>query len=202
MSMGVNFKKVLLFIGITFGLSLVFHTLIIFTIDPKRFLGFAMIIPLLSAVLVQKVIYRTKLFSTLGLSIGRLQWYFIAIIIPISLSFKLNWTIEEFLKMILIGVTISTLSALLEEVAWRGFLRNELNVVSKVKAYFVTALIWSTWHIPIAVLYRYTDDIFVNTTLYCGQLFLFSLIMNWIRDKSNSVIPASLFHGMLNVFYF
>ncbi|WP_418888889.1 lysostaphin resistance A-like protein [Paenibacillus apiarius] len=100
------------------------------------------------------------------------------------------------------GLTISTLSAFVEEVAWRGFLRNELNGISRSKAYLVTALIWSIWHIPVAVLYRYSDAILVNTLVYCGQLFLFSFMMNWLRDKSNSVIPASLFHGMLNVFYF
>lgn len=144
---------------------------------------FSLLIPILGSI---SAALQTMPYSVAGYAVG----------------YILIASLDEFLKMILIGVTISTLSALLEEVAWRGFLRNELNVVSKVKAYFVTALIWSTWHIPIAVLYRYTDDIFVNTTLYCGQLFLFSLIMNWIRDKSNSVIPASLFHGMLNVFYF
>nr|WP_245251026.1 CPBP family intramembrane glutamic endopeptidase [Virgibacillus litoralis] len=104
--------------------------------------------------------------------------------------------------MLLIGLTISTLSALLEEVTWRGFLWNELIPVSRLKTYIVTALIWSTWHIPVAVLYKYSDDIFLNTILYCGQLFFLSFVINWLREKSNSVIPASLFHGMLNVFYF
>ena len=200
--MKVNVRKVMLFIGITFGLTLGFHFLIAFMNNPQKFLGFAMAIPFLSVVLVQKVIYREKIIPTLGVSIGQFRWYFIAIILPIFFSFHLNWTMEQFFIMMMIGLTISTLSALLEEVAWRGFLRSELNKISRMKAYFVTALIWSIWHIPVAVLYRYSDDILVNTTLYCGQLFLFSFIISWLRDKSNSVIPASLFHGMLNVFYF
>jgi hypothetical protein len=200
--MQVNVRKIILFVGITFGLTLMFHILIPLTKNPKGFLGFAMIIPFLSVILVQKIIYKKKIIPTLGLSIGQFQWYFIAIIIPIFLSLNFNWTLEQFFIKMMIGLTISTFSALLEEVAWRGFLRRELNGISKVKAYFVTALIWSIWHIPVAVLYRFSDDIFVNTILYCGQLFLFSFIINWLRDKSNSVIPASMFHGMLNVFYF
>lgn len=200
--MKVNVRKVILFIGITFGLTLVFHILIPFAKSPKSFLGFAMIIPLLSVVIVQKMIYKKKVIPTLGFSIGQLQWYFIAIVIPISLSFSINWTLEQFILMMVIGLTISTFSAILEEVAWRGFLRRELKGISRIKTYFITACIWSIWHIPVAVLYKYTDNIFYNTLLYCGQLFLFSFIINWLRDKSNSVIPASLFHGMLNVFYF
>lgn len=200
--MKINIKKVMLFVGITFGLTLVFHILIPFSKDPKALLGFAMIIPLLSVVIVQKMIYKKKVIPTLGFSIGQLRWYFIAIIIPIALSFNSKWTIEQLILMMVVGLTISTLSALLEEVAWRGFLRKELNGISRIKSYFITALIWSTWHIPVAFLYKYTDDILLNTILFCGQLFLLSFIINWLRDASNSIIPASLFHGMLNVFYF
>ncbi|SER06865.1 CAAX protease self-immunity [Virgibacillus subterraneus] len=200
--MKVDIRKVTLFIGITFSLTLTFHFIIAFTINPNKFLGFAMVIPFLAVVIIQKVMYRKKIIPTLGLSIGQFKWYIIAIIIPIFMSFNFNWTIEQFFKMLLIGLTVSTLSALLEEVSWRGFLWNELIPVSRLKAYIVTALIWSIWHIPVAVLYKYSDDIFLNTILYCGQLFLLSLIISWLRDKSNSVIPASLFHGMLNVFYF
>lgn len=200
--MKVNVRKVILFIGITFGLTLGFHILIAFTNNPQKLLGFAMAIPFLSVVLVQKIIYREKIIPMLGVSIAQFRWYFIAIILPFFFSFHLNWTIEQFFIMMMIGLTISTLSALLEEVAWRGFLRSELNKISRIKAYFITALLWSIWHIPVAILYRYSNDIFVNTTLYCGQLFLFSFIISWLRDKSKSVIPASLFHGMLNVFYY
>jgi uncharacterized protein len=200
--MKINVRKVILFIGITYGLTLMFHLLIPFAKDPKSFLGFAMVIPLLSVIIVQKFIFKKKIIPTLGFSIGQFQWYFIAMIIPIALSFNFNWTLEQFFKMMMIGVTLATFSALLEEVVWRGFLRQELNGISRIKAYFITALIWSIWHIPVAVFYRYTDDILFNTLLYCGQLFLFSLMINWLRDHSKSVFPASLFHGMLNVFYF
>lgn len=200
--MKINIKKVMLFVGITFGLTLIFHILIPFTKNPKELLGFAMIIPLISVVIVQKIIYKKRVIPTLGFSKGKLQWYFIAIIIPIALSFNINWTMKQFTLMVMIGLTIATLSALLEEVAWRGFLRKELNGIGKFKIYFITALIWSIWHIPVAVLYKYTDDIYLNTILYCGQLFLLSLLINWLRDVSKSIIPAGLLHGMLNVFYF
>ena len=200
--MNINAKKVMLFVGITFGLTLIFHILIPFSKNPKGFLGLAMIIPLLSVVVVQKMIYKKKVIPILGFSIGQMRWYLLAIIIPIALSFNINWTIEQFILMMIVGLTISTLSALLEEVAWRGFLRKEFNGIDKIKIYFLTALIWSIWHIPVAVLYKYTDDIFLNTMLYCGQLFLLSFIISWLRDASKSIIPAGLFHGMLNVFYF
>ncbi|MGP4108453.1 CPBP family intramembrane glutamic endopeptidase [Virgibacillus sp. L01] len=200
--MKFDIRKVILFIGITFSLTLTLHIIITFTINPNKYLGYAMAIPFLTVVIIQKVIYKKKIIPTLGLSIGQFKWYIIAIIIPIFISFNFNWTIEQFSKMLLIGLTISTLSSLLEEVSWRGFLWNELIPLSRLKAYIVTALIWSTWHIPVAILYKYSDDIIINTILYCGQLFLLSFVINWLREKSNSVIPASLFHGMLNVFYF
>ena len=161
-----------------------------------------MAIPLLSVVIVQKFIYKEKVFPTLGLSVGKVRWYFVAMVIPMVFSIPFNGTMEQFLQMIIIGLTIATFSALIEEVAWRGFFRSELNNFSKFKTYFITALVWSIWHIPVAILYRYTDDLLFNTLLYCGQLFLFSFMISWLRDRSNSVITASIFHGMLNVFYF
>jgi len=161
--MNINVRKILLFVGITFVLTILLHILIPLSKNPAGLLGIAMIIPLISVVIVQKAIYREKVIPTLGFSHTQFRWYLLAVIIPIILSFDLNWTFKQFIFMMAIGLTVSTLSAMLEEVAWRGFLRKELNGLGKLKIYLFTAFIWSIWHIPVAILYKYTDAIFINT---------------------------------------
>ncbi|MNP37046.1 CAAX amino terminal protease self- immunity [compost metagenome] len=107
-------------------------------------------------------------------------------------------TFYEFLASIIIGVTIAAISALLEEYAWRGFLYRELAGKGLIKSAIITAAIWSIWHIPVTILYKYPSNPIKGLLLNLILLFLLSILISYIRYRSGSIIAASLTHGILN----
>lgn len=95
-------------------------------------------------------------------------------------------------------------SVLGEEIGWRGFLVPELGRFMSFTGVAVTSgLIWSVWHWPLMFKGFYGNDV---TPLYY-QLFFFvlllvsySVIMTYLRFRSNSVWTAVIFHMSANVF--
>jgi membrane protease YdiL (CAAX protease family) len=97
-----------------------------------------------------------------------------------------------------------TLSALLEEIAWRGFLIPKmLELTSFTKTALITGLIWAFWHYPLII---FTNVRLGNPplvySLVCFTIFAVgvSFATAWLRQKSGSVWPAALLHGSHNVF--
>lgn len=95
-------------------------------------------------------------------------------------------------------------SVLGEEIGWRGFLVPELGKFMSFTGVAITSgLIWSVWHWPMMLKGFYGNDV---TPLYY-QLFFFTLllvsysvIMTYLRFKTDSVWTAVIFHMSANVF--
>jgi uncharacterized protein len=97
-----------------------------------------------------------------------------------------------------------TLSAVLEEIAWRGFLVPKMiELTSFTKTAIITGLIWAIWHYPLII---FTNVRSGNTplpfSLVCFTVFAvgLSFAAAWLRLKSGSVWTAALLHGSHNVF--
>lgn len=194
---------------------MVFHFFLISFENGRDFLGFTMIIPLLAVFLVQKMWGRLPIFHTFSLTKPSSKWVFISIIVPIVMGIGLHtyfyvthgdfFLITKplpFIALLLIGLTISAFSALVEEVIWRG---NYYYYLRQRFSFWPTALfigvIWSLWHLPIALLYKsYTTPV-LSFPVYLFILFALSLVLSIIREVAQSIIPVALLHGMMNVFY-
>lgn len=95
-------------------------------------------------------------------------------------------------------------SALGEEMGWRGFLVPELaRFMSFSSVALTSGLIWSVWHWPMIFMGIYGNE---GPSL-SYQLFFFtmlitalSVIMTYLRFKTNSLWTAVIFHMSLNVF--
>jgi membrane protease YdiL (CAAX protease family) len=97
-----------------------------------------------------------------------------------------------------------TLSAVLEEVGWRGFLVPKMiKLTSFTKTSIITGLVLAIWHYPLII---YSNVRPGNTpllynlagfTIFCVGL---SFAAAWLRLKSGSVWTAALLHGSHNVF--
>lgn len=95
-------------------------------------------------------------------------------------------------------------SVLAEEMGWRGFLVPELaKFMSFTQVALTSGLIWSVWHWPMMLKGFYGNE---GTPLYY-QLFFFTLllvsysvIMAYLRFKTNSLWTAVIFHMSGNVF--
>ncbi|MBM6649629.1 CPBP family intramembrane glutamic endopeptidase, partial [Bacillus sp. RIT 809] len=104
--------------------------------------------------------------------------------------------------LLLVGLTIGSLSAVLEEIIWRGnfhyYLRKKYSFMQTA---IITASLWSSWHLPVAIFYKNYEFRLVGILSYLSLLFILSIILTYTREYGGSVISPAILHGMFNVFY-
>lgn len=93
---------------------------------------------------------------------------------------------------------------ILEETAWRGFLQERLMKLSVNDwvVYIITALVWSTWHIPY-YMYFYQGDAAGKMIFTCFILiFSWSILFSEIYSVTRSIWPCVLLHAATNAIQF
>lgn len=173
-----------------------------------------MVIPLLAAILYQKLYKKQKIVHTFGISRPKIRTLIFSILIPIILGLCLHFYFyiynikflfnyyNELGLLLLIGLTIAALSAFLEEIIWRGNFHYHLRKKYSLKqTAIITASLWSLWHLPVSIFYKNYELWFVGILSYLSLLFILSIILTYTREYSHSVITPAILHGMFNVFY-
>lgn len=104
--------------------------------------------------------------------------------VAISFAALINWPILTFT----------------EELGWRGYLHHLWRPAGFWRASLATGFVWALWHIPAIALYglNYPGQPVLGIGLFVVWCMLLSPIMTHIRDRTNSVWSAGLFHGTLN----
>jgi membrane protease YdiL (CAAX protease family) len=101
-----------------------------------------------------------------------------------------------------LGVLISCLTGLGEEIGWRGFLVPELaRTMSLPRVATVSGVIWAAWHVPGLLFADYHGATPSWYSLLCFAVLVvaISFVFAWIRLKSGSVWPAAILHGSHNL---
>ncbi|MCM3088034.1 CPBP family intramembrane metalloprotease [Bhargavaea ginsengi] len=207
-------KPVGMTIALIYLVTFFVHTVLIWLEDGRAVLGAVMAVPLIVVFAYQALYCKLQVRSTLGLHRPTLKNMVFSILLPVLLgiifhvylSFQdMQFLVEQEKELGLLlvsGLTVASLSALLEEVVWRGNLHHLLRKKhSLFRTAIITAAVWSLWHLPIAVFYKGYENLWVGITSYIGLLFLISIMLTYVREIGRSVIPAAILHGMLNVFY-
>ncbi len=97
------------------------------------------------------------------------------------------------------AVTINLLAALGEELGWRGYLHDELISLGFWKCSLITGIIWGLWHAPLILQgHNYPTFPKLGVLFMVVWCILLSPLFTLIREKSGSVIAASIAHGSLN----
>ena len=128
-----------------------------------------------------------------------------------AISSKLGWHVTSPaafvpLYLLLIGTTVivrSLSDALGEEIGWRGFLAPYLvGRLGFTAGAVLTGLIWTAWHLPILLFADYNSGTPWWFALPCFAVMVVSLsvILTWLRLKSNSVSPCAILHASHNLF--
>jgi membrane protease YdiL (CAAX protease family) len=177
--------------------------------------GLLMLAPGLAAVITYLVFERS--LRPIGWRLGRIQYLILGLVIPIIyclIEYGLVWLTgrgkyngqfpPDFPIFLVTMLFNGTLSAVLEEVAWRGFLVPKMmELTSFTKTALITGLIWAVWHYPLII---FSNVRLGNTpglySLVCFTVFAVgvSFATAWLRLKSGSVWTAALLHGSHNVF--
>ena len=120
-----------------------------------------------------------------------------------------NWPVSALLGFhFLITATITfalTLPSVLgEEVAWRGFLVQQLSeITSPQMTALISGALWTAFHFPLIFLGLYgVEGTPLVYQLFCFSLYLMSasVVMAYLRLKTGSLWTAVIFHMSSNVF--
>lgn len=173
-----------------------------------------MVVPLLAVISYQTLYKKQKIVHTLGISLPKIKTLIFSILFPLLLGLCLHFYFyiydikflyhhwNELGFLLLVGLTVGSLSALLEEIIWRGnfhyYLRKKYSFVQTA---IIIASLWSSWHLPIAIFYKNYEFQLVGILSYLSLLFILSIILTYTRECGGSVISPAILHGMFNVFY-
>jgi membrane protease YdiL (CAAX protease family) len=177
--------------------------------------GLLMLAPGLAAIITYLVFERS--LRPIGWKPGKIQYLILGLVIPIIyclIGYGIVWLSgrgqyngqfpPSFATFLVIMLFNGTLSALLEEIAWRGFLVPKLmEFTSFTNTALITGLVWAVWHYPLII---FSNVRLGNTpliySLVCFTIFAVgvSFATAWLRMKSGSVWTAALLHGSHNVF--
>jgi len=175
-----------------------------------------MSVPMICALLTQKVLYREDILQPLGISIRLNRWTFAACILPIFVVVAstgacflfvkpfADYSIRSFFFYLLRGLALHALPTAViafgEEVGWRGLLQREWSYLGFWKCSSSVGFIWGLWHTPL-ILHGYNfpghpvAGVF-GMIIWC---ILFSPLIAYICLRSGSVIAAAIMHGTWNV---
>lgn len=108
-----------------------------------------------------------------------------------------------FLLLATVGMARSSVSALGEELGWRGFLVPQLAKIMPFGGVALTSgILWSLWHYPLILLANYHGDgprwysLGCFTVMVVGISFLFA----WMRLRSGSVWTGMFLQASHNIF--
>jgi len=102
---------------------------------------------------------------------------------------------------LVITFPVCVITALGEEAGWRGFMYPVMQRIwGWKKAIVLSGCIWAVWHLPLVIAGLYLPDtvIIYRIPAFIIEIFALTVIITWIRMKSNSVWTAILFHAIHN----
>lgn len=101
----------------------------------------------------------------------------------------------------LMGLLITSVLALGEEIGWRGWLWPALKPLGTLRAAVVGGIIWSLWHLPIVLIgHNYAGhNRMVAVLIFILPCIGMSLLFGAITDRAGgNPIPAAFAHGAFN----
>jgi membrane protease YdiL (CAAX protease family) len=211
-------KRLVTFLAILAGLSAIFAVPLIAsgTIQGKSS-AFALALmwsPALAALATARLYHDD--WRSFGWRPGWVRYLAIAYLLPVAYSavayglawlagagsFTGNW--PAYLPIFLVVGTLSgALSALGEEIGWRGYLVPQLASTQTFAATaLVSGLIWAAWHYPILLFTDYGTGSPRWYSLACFTVAVvgLSFAFTWLRLRSGSIWPPVLLHAGHNLF--
>lgn len=101
------------------------------------------------------------------------------------------------------GIVRAVAHALGEEIGWRGFLAPALVArMGFAGGAVVTGIIWTAWHVPVLLFadYHSATPWWFALSCFTVMVIAISVVLTWVRLRSNSVWPCAIFHASHNLF--
>jgi membrane protease YdiL (CAAX protease family) len=121
-----------------------------------------------------------------------------------SFSSVFGFSMPSYLKMVLPGLAVFFVTAIFEEIGWRGYMVPKLASlgINNYLAYAIVAIVWSTWHMPyireLTWVSSVQEDVLSSIPRLYLMFFAYSILYNEVRLMTGSVWSAVLFHSFVN----
>ena len=207
-------KKIGVFLLLTFTISSFFYYIMVSTGTASIIGGFWMWSPGIAGILTT-IMFREKL-RNIGWQIGERIYLLIGFLIPLlyaTMIYSVVWisglggfkpeSPVRILIYISLGLVIACITALGEEIGWRGVLIPELSKSTTfTKASVITGIIWAAWHFPAIIYAEYKSEapLIFQLSIFTISVIGFSFFTAWLRLKSSSIWPSVIWHGGHNLF--
>ena len=166
------------------------------TIDPSHvklwdFVGG--LSPLIGAIVVIFALRRKMKTSLFGTSVTKS-------ILTLAVPFGLFGIVDyKEIGLCLWLLFVYLLYAFFEEVGWRGYLLKQFEGKQFLTSAIIIGLIWGLWHAPLILLgHNYPQHPQWGVLFMMVMSAILSIIIQYVRIKSGSVIVAAIMHGTLN----
>lgn len=109
--------------------------------------------------------------------------------------------LKDLLPILVIGIFISLLSAIGEEIGWRGFMVPALyERLGLNKTLLISSLFWCCWHLPLLVGGGYMSGtpLWYQLPAFVLCIFPVGVMAGLLTIKSGSVWPAAFLHAAHN----
>jgi membrane protease YdiL (CAAX protease family) len=210
-------KPVLLFLGLTLTFSVILYIPIIgmgMGIQGLLNLGI-MWCPGLAAIITSLICYKS--IKGLGWRWGKTRWQLLSYFLPFvyaGVVYGLVWVLglgkldfvalsntgtgEGVSKLLYLATLGTCITALGEEIGWRGFLTQEMaKDMDWIHVSLYTGIIWILWHIPLILFsdYRTGAPIWFGLPCFAIMVMGTNFAYTWLRLKSGSLWTGVLLHG-------
>jgi uncharacterized protein len=206
-------NSLITFLALTFGLSAIFYVWSFSGVSLEQVVPPLMCIPAVAAIITQLVFYPT--LSSLGWRLGPLRYLALVILIPIVYCLVIYvpaWltglgrfdrdSLGKLLPFLPMAFVSGLLMSLGEEIGWRGFLAPTFyRGLGFAWAGIGTGIIWGLWHMPLIVGGGYDAGTPAWYGIPCFMISVtgMAVMLAWLRLRSGSLWPATLFHCVHNL---
>ena len=112
-------------------------------------------------------------------------------------------SVIQLVLMSVVGIFIGLITAIGEEIGWRGYLvPATLERVGIKKALIYTSIFWGVWHLPILIsgLYMPGTPAWYSVPAFLFMIIPVGMIYGIITIKTKSIWPAIFLHAAHNTF--
>ncbi len=109
--------------------------------------------------------------------------------------------LKDLVPVTIVGIVISLLSALGEEIGWRGFMVPALyDELGLNKTLVISSLFWCCWHLPLLIFGDYIPGapIWYQVPAFILCIFPVGIMAGLLAIKTNSVWPSAFLHAAHN----
>lgn len=211
-------KETAVFLAMTLVFSSVFWIIIIrtgFGSKHAMFYVFGLMwSPGVSAIFTSLIFHKS--LRPLGWKWGKSRYQAVSFFLPIvyaAVAYSIVWLAGwgrinrafsvDTVEFLTIGILMSLLFALGEEIGWRGYLVPQLSKMTGFTSVcLISGIVWSVWHYPLIIFSGYNGGTSILYSLVCFTLMVTgtSFAYAWLRLISGSVWSGMFLHAMHNHF--